>query len=85
MKIIAHRCNIDQPEVGSWFASWFKGNEIRISIAHIISYEPAQIYLKKNYKKPKTATHLYDINNKHYFIYESPEELDRLIDRAGQR
>lgn len=82
MKIIVHECLIDQPEVGSEYAHWFPGSEIRIFIAHIVSYEPTTVFLKKKRKQPKVASFIVDINKKTYFVFESPKQIDLLIDEA---
>lgn len=79
MKIIVHDCIIDQPHTGSENTYWYKGNEIRIFINHIISYRPVEIFLKKKHKNQKAASRLKTIIGDDYFLFESPAEIDNLI------
>lgn len=82
MKIIVHECIIEQAYTGAP-SRWHKGDEVRIFISHIVSYEPVTIYHDFKHKKPKTASTLKDILRNNHFLFESPLEIDKLIEKEN--
>lgn len=84
MKIVVHKCVIDQAYTSAP-ARWFAGDEVRIFIDKIVSYAPILIYRQKVQRFPKNASHITDMLGRNHFVFESPEEIDGLIQKATGR